>query len=168
VGRADIAYWTDGGGQARLQPALRIFRNGGSGYFFEDTGGFLPEDLFLTGGDATLLGVSDIAVADVDGDGDPDIVTTGWKTKVDDSGGGFGTRGILPAGTRSATRILVNDGSGSFSDATDEWIQPGGDPLRADAVEVVDVDLDGNPDLVLSAGAPVGTGYRPLRILKTR
>ena len=168
VGRPSLSTWTDPeSGEKRLLPAIRIFRNDGSGAFSEDTASFLPEDLFLRGSASTLLGAAGVAAADLDGDGDVDLVVTGRTTTVPNDGNGTGMDGLLPSGTRPATRVLLNGGGGSFRDATPSWIAPG-DLLPADSVEAVDVDRDGNPDVVLAMDVSPGTGKRPLRVLVNR
>ncbi len=167
VGRDKVGYWTDGSGDTRLLPPIRIFRNDGSRTFSEDTGGFLADDLFRTGGDSTILGARAVAIADVDGDGDTDLLVAGRQSTVADAGGGFGSGGILPAGTKSALRVLLNDGSGGLLDATDDWIAPvsSGSLFQGDALAVRDLDGDGLVDIVLVMDAVPDDGKGALRVL---
>ena len=87
---------------------------------------------------ATPASPSAVAVADVDGDGDRDILVL----------------------TRTALRLLVNDGSGSFTarDQVGLWSH------EAHDVAVADLDRDGDPDLTVAMsgiganGFPDGTG----------
>ena len=124
VVRDQIGTWTDAGNIKHLLPAVRIFRNLGSRKFSEDTGNFLADDLYRTGGTATLLGVRAIALADVDRDGKKDLVVTSRQTFIPDAGNGLSPDGLLPAGTRSATRILLRNASGKFVDDTTARISP--------------------------------------------
>ncbi len=81
----------------------------------------------LSGESAMTAGA---AAADVDDDGDVDL----YLTRV---------------GTTN--RLLLNDGSGSFSDATDEAGVAGNDPDGgSSAAGFADVDADGDPDLVVT------------------
>lgn len=71
----------------------------------------------------------DLAVADFDGDGDLDVVTTNYTT-VNNLG---------------PVLLLDNDGSGMFADVTALRMPS----IRADHVTVADIDGDGDADLVL-------------------
>lgn len=84
----------------------------------------------LTGESAMTAGA---AVADVDGDGDLDL----YLTRIG-----------------RPNRLLLNDGQGRFTDATDEAGVPGTDPDGSSAAAFADVDGDADLDLVVTgAGA---------------
>ncbi len=170
VGREAVGYRTDGAGKAHLVPAIRILRNEGSGAFAEDTAGFLDEDLFSAPSAATILGARAVSLADLDGDGSLDLLLTSREMAVSDSGNGKGPRGLLPAGRRTATRVLLNDGAGRLSDATADRVPPpvGGDLLPGDALALRDLDGDGRPDLVISLDSTAANGPRPVRVLLTK
>jgi FG-GAP-like repeat len=69
----------------------------------------------------------DVALSDLDGDGDLDLVEANW------------------APTSDGTAILLNDGAGNFTAAPTGAIGA----FNANAVAVGDLDGDGDPDLVL-------------------
>lgn len=73
-----------------------------------------------------------ITSGDVDGDGDPDFVVTGW--------GGV---------TGGLTSLYENDGTGTLTEVTGAF---GPNPLwgRGRDVDLADVDADGDPDLVVA------------------
>ncbi len=81
----------------------------------------------------------DAALADVDGDDDLDIVLV--------------TTDELNGGARSSVRLLLNDGSGSFTDATDDAL-PGetsaGDHNQGRSIVVTDLTGDQRPEIVIT------------------
>ncbi len=178
VGRASFQYWYDSAaGATRLQPAIRIFRNDGTGAFAEATGSFLPAASFSTGSADTILGASAMALGDLDGDRSLDLVVTGTNYGVYDyNGTGYGYYGLLPAGTVQATKVFLNDGTGWLGDVTGDWMPTpyNGDYGQSEAAVLGDLDGDGDLDLVLGAGVypetyGVTVGHnRPLRILENR
>ena len=98
----------------------RLFINSGSGVFTEETGARIPE-IFTAGGPDKSHG---LALADVDEDSDIDVFVT------------------VPG---SQHRLLLNDGAGFFTDATDTML-----PAFAGTVRYAtfgDVDNDGDADL---------------------
>ncbi len=119
-----------------------LWRNGGTGVFVDATAGLPPSNV---PGRAVALG-------DVDGDGDLDalIARSGSPTAP------------------SLDRLLLNDGSATFTDAP--ALLP---PIATQTtdVELVDVDLDGDLDAVLASGeacsfgcgVPFGTQNRVYR-----
>ena len=103
-----------------------VLRNDGAGRFQAFTGAVAPSS------DSTW----DVELGDVDGDGDLDAVLA------------TGSRGYV-AGARGPNRLLFNDGSARFSEAVF--------PLDADnttALDLVDVDADGDPDAVFGSLGP--------------
>ncbi|HHO51767.1 MAG TPA: CRTAC1 family protein [Deltaproteobacteria bacterium] len=111
----------------------RLYLNDGTGRFTEDAvarGVALPP-----GGCSDQYGVS---AGDVDGDGDLDLLVAGWQEEME-------------LGTGDRTRLLLNDGTGHFTDATAAW---GLDTARDHAVFGMllhDVDRDGRQDLHMVA-----------------
>jgi hypothetical protein len=102
-------------------PQSRLLLNDGTGRFTDATAARLPRMTWAT---------MDGDFADVDRDGDLDLVTTS-----------------IPSGGRP--RVYLNDGRGFFTDASDAWFPHG---LRAEGieVEVADFDGDGRPDVYLA------------------
>jgi hypothetical protein len=103
----------------------RLGINDGAGTFADATS-HLP---------AILDNTRSVALGDVDGDGDLDVWFGGWSAGVPD-------------------RLYLNDGSGSFSDATSQLptLPPTGQSSTTFAVALGDVDGDGDLDAFL-AGA---------------
>ena len=95
-----------------------LYLNDGAGTFTDATALRMPPLL-----DLTLA----VALGDVDADGDPDLV--------------FGS-----AASSQRNRLYLNDGTGTFTDATMAQMPTGAALTRA--VALGDVDGDGDPDLV--------------------
>jgi hypothetical protein len=118
LGDVDGDGWTDIY-LARLQGPNVLYRNLGN-WRFEDVtegSGTALADRFSTGA----------AMADLDGDGDPDLVTT--------SLGG-------------PDAVLLNDGAGRFTELPDAGLAPG---LGSSTATLADVDGDGDLDLYVAA-----------------
>ncbi len=102
---------------------MRLYQNDGKGRFADKT-------------DTTLVtshSVVSIVMGDIDGDGDPDMVTCS----------GNKSRGGVP-------RILKNDGAGDFSDVTGAALDV--ESRASQCVCLADVDGDGDLDLVVGPG----------------
>ena len=81
----------------------------------------------------------ELAVADMDGDGIEEILTTRYESR---------SNGGVPVNDQHRVVILQRDGSFDWSVASEVYM--GGDPRD---VEVADINVDGNPDLVVANGA---------------
>jgi len=97
--------------------------------------------LFASDREQYSMGGTGVAVADVNGDGWPDLYLTGR---------------LGPAGT-VANRLYINTGDGGFVDSTVQWGLPPGTPARptqdtliAVGATFADYDNDGDPDLFLA------------------
>ncbi|MEM7202644.1 MAG: VCBS repeat-containing protein [Planctomycetota bacterium] len=115
----------------------RLFRNNGAGMFTDATAGNLPQGQGVTPA---------VAHGDVDGDGDPDLVTA---------------NGVSFAGHQD--RLYLNDGTGTFIDADRSRLPIFWD--RTDGLACCDVDGDSDLDLVIAGDGPNrlllndGSGY---------
>ena len=107
----------------------RLLLNDGSGRFVEATASHMPVD--------TNNIDRSVALGDVDGDGDPDLVI-----------------GTTPLALVGAHRLYLNDGSGRFTDGTTGRMPPVGETARAAALG--DLDRDGDLDLLLGHGTEFG------------
>jgi hypothetical protein len=149
-------------------PALRIFdnrRSTGEG-FVDTTFTRLPRGE-SSPGVLPAYHVRDLKLADVNGDGALDIVLT-WDDPT--SVTPYGRANPSADLARVATRVLLNDGAGFFTDATDAWMPaPSGTEFwQGDRVELADLDDDGLPELVILAAATIdgGTTTSSLRVLR--
>ena len=116
---------------------FRIYKNDGRGAFTDVTPIGLP---FTVGGTASL------AFGDVDGDGDLDLVLGSY---------------LSPVGAQN--RLLINDGTGAFTEQTGARL-----PMRQDPTTSIafgDFDGDGDLDLVEGNGGSYGSGGWRNRLL---
>jgi len=154
-------------------PATKIFRNALStgGGWVDRTADDLPSAGDSTSVIAPALHARDIALGDLDGDNDLDLVVA-WDDPLTVSAYGLYGRGDQ---ARVATRVLLNDGSGAFTDRTSTWLPGGSAPefWQGDRLALADLDGDLDLDLVLlleqSVDAYQGTptyGRSALRILR--
>jgi hypothetical protein len=160
-------------GTTYCSPGLRIFQNRGTSGFVDVTFPRIP----LAGTPGSTLPVfagRDVKLGDIDGDTGHtlDIVVT-WDDPLTVTPLGMASRGSDSA--RVATRILLNNGSGFFTDATAHWMPAGSAPeyWQGTRVELADLDNDGDLDLVIlhakSTNAYQGTptySSSALRILR--
>jgi hypothetical protein len=110
---------------AGLTSSAKIFLNDGSGHF-RNTG--------QTFGGGTMV---ESALGDIDGDGDIDAVTAGWKSNSMDPANGT---------NYCPNRIWLNDGKGNFTES-DQIIDEGNRHVHD--LKMADVNGDGKPDLFL-------------------
>lgn len=111
----------------------RLFLNDGSGVFADDTAARLPARDGQT---------READAADIDADGDLDIV--------------LGNVDATP-GTPIQTQLLLNSGIGIFTDVTAARLIGADNGRRSFTVKFVDVDRDGDPD-ILSPNNQIGSG----------
>lgn len=109
---------------------LTLLLNDGRGGFREALPGQLPQPSNIPGDPAS---VADLVLADLDGDGDLDLV--------------------VAHNMRHAPQIYRNDGAGTFTDVSATALPAGSGPLQRHLA--VDVDGDGDLDLLVDvANAP--------------
>jgi hypothetical protein len=160
-------------GQTYCSPGLRIFQNRGGSGFADATFPRVPL-AGPTGSTLPALQGRDVKLGDIDHDANQtlDIVVT-WDDPLTETPLGMSSRGSDSA--RVSTRILLNNGTGFFTDVTAHWMPAGSSPefWQGSRVELADLDGDGDLDLVIlhakSTDAYLGApsyGSRALRILR--
>ncbi len=112
----------------------------------------------------------DIALGDVDGQDGLDIVIT-WDDPLTVSVYGQYSNSQYGSSSdvaRVATRILLNDGDGFFSDGTANWLTAAANNefWQGHALELVDITGDAKLDLVLLHDKGPSVGRSALRILR--
>ncbi|MEM7513663.1 MAG: FG-GAP-like repeat-containing protein, partial [Bacteroidota bacterium] len=105
-----------------LSPITELYVNDGKGKFTE-----IPNTPFLD------VYLSSSAFADIDNDGDQDVLISGWDVT------GF-----------PISELYLNDGTGEFTEDKSAQISPAG----SSSIEFEDFDSDGDVDLVLSGRSP--------------
>ena len=125
--------------------ATRVLLNDGTGTLTDGTATWMP----AASGNEYWHGHR-LALADLDGDDDLDMVVVHRRALNE-------FKGQAPQYTGSSLRILRNDGS-AFVDVTSTAlpaVTPGADTVyRGRALAVVDIDLDGFPEIVVGTELP--------------
>jgi len=145
-------------------PFTSILMNDGSGQFS-------GRDMPASPGRDDYWEATDLALGDVDGDGDPDLVLTCEKSFVRSTTYSYFV-GQVPHVAHgklySSTRLLLNDGRGTFvmkKGAFPDPTTPGTDLLRGSAIALGDVDGDKDLDIVITTPNSVGESTCTTKIL---
>jgi enediyne biosynthesis protein E4 len=120
----DLDLFVASGSQENKLSPLRLYRNDGNGQFKRDEQ-FPDIDVHA----------ACMAAADIDDDGDIDLFVGGRVVP--------GHYGLSPR-----SYLLLNDGTGHYTDQTDEWLETSTPGMIAGAA-FSDIDQDGRTDLVL-------------------
>lgn len=120
----DLDLFVANVGWRGLDARNMLYINNGSGSF---------EDVSKTNIPRNLEWTLDVEFADLDNDKDLDIVLA-----QHDQGG-----------QSKPVRVLINDGTGDYSDKTDQWV-PDLELVHAIDVEVADLNKDGTPDIYIA------------------
>lgn len=97
-------------------------------YLGDGEGGFTEADAGLTGAQR-----GSTSIADVDGDGNPDVLITGFTDTFEG----------IP--TQKATTLYLGDGEGGFTEANASL-----NPAISSSTSIADVNKDGNQDLLIT------------------
>lgn len=89
---------------------------------------------------------SSCALADINGDGKVDLITSGY-------GDGLAA-GSPGAPYATGTRIMLNNGSGTFLASASTLARPAGADWGSTTIRVADFDADGRPDLLVAYELP--------------
>jgi hypothetical protein len=114
-------------GWAKFPPGDKILVNDGTGTFADESLSRIP---FIN--EFSL----DADFADIDGDGDLDLVTA-----------------RIAGGMSRPASVLLNDGSGKFTESSESFIPPHVQGIGID-VEVLDLNHDGTPDIYIGCHMP--------------
>ena len=119
---------------------------------------------------AAALNGRDVALGDIDGVNGLDIVVT-WDDPLTVSLTGYVSayvNGSSSDSARVATRVLLNDGNGFFTDDTSSWLPAGSTPefWQGHAIAVVDIVGDARLDLVIVHDKGPSATSSALRILR--
>ncbi|MDT0691889.1 FG-GAP-like repeat-containing protein, partial [Salegentibacter sp. F188] len=117
-GNQDVLITGIAGSEWQGAPVSKLYKNDGFGNFIEDL------NTSFTG-----VGFSSMAFADVDGDGDQDVLITGRDNSY--------------TGT---AKLYKNDGAGNYSEATGAYF----DGVQNGSIAFADVDGDGNHDVLIT------------------
>jgi hypothetical protein len=155
----------DGNDRNRLWINQGGLQGGTVGVFVDETGAQYPG-----GGDSSR----DVEFADLDADGDADLVVSNHSTQVDQGSRILINQGGLQAGTagffvdETSTRwvnVWVNDGLTTFSSVAPSLVLPGGGFKDWSYDDVLaDLDGDGDPDLLHTSYGPIFSGTVPSRV----
>jgi len=145
-------------------PAVRVFFNDSG--LTERSAQVLPLASVRGGTALPALHARDLALGDVDGDGSIDIVLT-WDDPTTVSAYGRKS-GTGTDSARVATRVLINDGDGFFSDDTADWLPSGSGSefWQGNRLALVDIVGDSRRDLVLLDDEGPTATTSALRILR--
>jgi hypothetical protein len=115
-------------------------------------GTFQPAVTYPSGGQSGGA----VAVADVNGDGKPDVLFT-TIVSVPKKGGGSSVQGVVS--------MLLGSGDGTFQPAVTYPTCGTSDPPFSSLLAVADVNSDGKPDIIVESGNGCGSPYGATGVL---